>query len=64
MAKKTFRLLEQGAASGYAGFADLEEGAEFEHDFYNADTGLNSEQAVIAAGWVEPVEDKPKKKES
>ena len=56
MAQHLYRLLEQGVGSGYAPFAGMETGNEFEHDFYNPDTGLNHEQAVIAAGWVERVD--------
>lgn len=59
MAKKTFRLLEQGAESQFAAFDGREVGDEFEHDF-----GHDAERAVIAAGWVEPVEEKTSEKTS
>lgn len=59
MAKKTFRLLEQGADSGHVAFDGREVGDEFEHDF-----GADPERAVIAAGWVELVEEKPSEKTS
>lgn len=56
MAKKTFRLEQAGFDSQYAAFEGLEVGQEFDIDF-----GLDAERAVVAAGWVAPVEDEPQK---
>ena len=61
MAKKNYRLLQQAVDAGADFVGDKQPGDEFEHDFYNQASGINSEQAVIAAGWVEPVEDKSAK---
>ena len=49
MAKKTYRLLEQAHEAGQR--TDDEVGTEFEDDL-DPDT----ERAMIAAGWIEPVQ--------
>ena len=57
MAKKNYTLLEQGVASQHAMFAGREEG-----DALELDLDHNTERAVVAAGWVEPVEETTTKK--
>jgi hypothetical protein len=60
MAKKTFRLLAQAKEAGWqpepgqGDAGELEPGAELELDLDE-----NTERAMVAAGWIEPAEEKP-----
>ena len=56
MAKRTYTLLEEAINRQAAFAADLQAGDELEYDFGDA------EPAVLAAGWVERVDDDKKKK--
>jgi len=53
MAKKIYRLLEQAQQVGWELAEGLEAGAEVE-----LDVTADQEQALVAAGWIEPAEDK------
>jgi hypothetical protein len=56
MAKKAYRLLEQAREVGWqpeGAAEELEPGAEFELEL---DDG--TERAMVAAGWIEPAEEK------
>jgi hypothetical protein len=56
MAKKTYRLLEQAQQVGWEPAEGLEAGAEVE-----LDVTADQERALVAAGWIEPLEEKTTK---
>jgi hypothetical protein len=53
MANKSYRLLEQGITAGWDKAEGLEPDAEIELELDD-----DSERAFVAAGWIEPLEDK------
>jgi hypothetical protein len=53
MAKKAYRLLEQAKEAGWGVADELEPGAELELELDD-----DTERAMVAAGWIEPAEEK------
>jgi hypothetical protein len=56
VAAKTYRLLEQAQQAGWEAAEGLEAGAEIDLDVTD-----DQEQALVAAGWIEPIGEKTSK---